>query len=83
MKKTEREQKNKLTGAILTGIGTVAAGIGLLSSGSVGVIGGADGSTAVFVGGASGGAFPTVAILAGVALLAVGVALLCRKQKGK
>ena len=53
----------------------------MLSNMSVGIIGGADGPTAVFVTSSPGGIVSTVLLIAGAVCLAVAIVKLIRKRK--
>ncbi len=76
----------KVTAIILIVIGVLAGiGFGMMNftskdASSIGIIGGADGPTAIFVTGPEG-VFPWVLLLVAIVALIVGVCLLLRKKK--
>ena len=53
----------------------------ILSSASIGIIGGADGPTAVFVSSSPSGIVSTILLIAGAVCLAVAIVKLIRKRK--
>ena len=53
----------------------------VLSSASIGIIGGADGPTAVFVSSSPSGIISTILLIAGAVCLAVAIVKLIRKRK--
>ncbi len=76
----------KVTAIILIVVGVLAGiGFGMMKfaskvAGSIGIIGGADGPTAIFVSGPEG-VFPWALLLVAIVALIVGVCLLVRKKK--
>ena len=53
----------------------------ILSNASIGIIGGADGPTAVFVSSSPGGIISTILLIAGAVCLAVAIIKYIRKRK--
>ena len=78
----------KVIGITLSVIGIIMAAISLVFkvneqisvAKSVSVIGGADGSTSIFVAGKIGGAPAIIGIIVGIVLLAIGIFIFARKK---
>ena len=78
----------KVIGITLSVIGIIMAAISLVFkvneqisvAKSVSVIGGADGSTSIFVAGKIGGAPKITGIIVGIVLLAIGIFIFARKK---
>ena len=78
----------KAIGITLSVIGIIMAAINLVFkvneqisvAKSVSVIGGADGSTSIFVAGKIGGAPAIIGIIVGIVLLAIGIFIFARKK---
>ena len=74
----------KILGIILTLIGIVMAVVSLIfkikGKMSVSIIGGSDGPTSVFVAGIVGSPLVIIGIVAGIAVLAVGIFMVARKK---
>lgn len=74
----------KILGIILTVIGIVMTVVSLIfkikGQMSVSIIGGADGPTSVFVAGKVGSPLAIIGIIAGIAVLAVGIFMVAKKK---